>query len=82
MDSDGRRNGDLMVMEGMTASWRRWMARDGVSAMLMDCDCNGNGRQRTARWRLDGDGRRGATTMDGTTATQQRWTAMDGAMVT
>jgi len=72
MDSNGRRNGNLTVMEGTMAYWRRWMERDGTSVALMDCDCNGDGRQRMAQWRLDGDGRRGATTMDGTTVTQQR----------
>jgi hypothetical protein len=82
MDGDGRRDGNLTVMEGTTASRRRWTARDGASATLMDCDCNGDGWRRTARWRLDGDGRRGATTMDGTTATQQRWIAMDRETVT
>ena len=72
MDSDGWRDGDLMVMEGATAYQWQWTVRDGLSATLMDCDCNGDGRQRTARWQLDGDGRRGVTTMDGTTATQQQ----------
>ena len=82
MDSDGRRDGDLTVMEGAAASRRRWTARDGASATLMDCDCNGDGRRRTAQWRLDGDGRRGETAMYGTTATEQLWTAMDGATAT
>jgi len=82
MDGNGRHDDDLTVMEGVTASRRRWTARDGASATLMDCDCNGDGRQRTARWRLDSDGWCGATTMDGTTVTEQRWTAMDGAMAT
>jgi len=71
MDSNGRRDDHLKVMEGATAPWRLWTARDGASATLMDCDCNGDGRQRMARWRLDGDGRRGATTIYGTMATQQ-----------
>jgi hypothetical protein len=71
MNGDGRRDGDLMVMEGTTAPPRRWTARDGASAMLMDCDCNGDGRPRTARRRLDGDGRPVAMTMDGTMAAQQ-----------
>jgi len=72
----------LTVMEGVTAPRRRWTARDGASATLMDCDCNGDGRQRTAQWRLDSDGRRGAATMDGTTVTQQQWASMDGATMT
>jgi len=71
MDSNGRRDVDLTVMEGAMAYRPRWTARDCASASLMDCDCNGDGRQRTARWRLDGDGRRGAATMDGTMVTQQ-----------
>jgi len=82
MDSNGRRDGNLTVMEGAMAYRRRWTARDGASTMLMDCDCNGDGRQRTAQWRLDGDGQRGVMTMDGTTVTQQQWTAMDVATAT
>jgi len=31
------------------------MARDGVSAMLMDCDCNGDGRQRDGESTAMGD---------------------------
>jgi len=61
-----------MVMEDVTAYRRQWTAKDVASVTLMDCDCNGDGRQRTVRWRLDGDRRRGATRMSGTTTTQQR----------
>jgi len=48
MDGDGRRDGDLKVMEGAMAPWQQWTARDGASTTLMDCDCNGDGRRRTA----------------------------------
>jgi len=65
MDGNVWRNGDLTVMEGVTASWRRWMVRDGASTLLMDCDCNSD---------MDGKGRRDGdlTVMDG--AVRQRWT--------
>ena len=45
--------------------------RDGASAVAMDQEHNGDGRRWTARWRIDGDGRRGATAMDGATATRR-----------
>jgi len=82
MDGDGWRDGDLMVMEGVTAPRWRWTARNGARATLMDCDCNGNGWRTTARWQLDGDGRCSAMTMNGTMATQKQWASMDGATAT
>ena len=45
MDGNGRRNGDVLVMDGAKALWRRWTVRDGTRAMGMNFDCNGNGRQ-------------------------------------
>ena len=70
MDAKGRRDGDLMVMDGVVRG--RWMARRQL---------NSNGHQWTERRRLessrlidsdgrllDGGGRQGATAMDGATA--------------
>ena len=70
MDGEGRRNGDLTVMDG--ALRQRWTAQRRL---------NSDGNQRTEQRRLessrrigsdgrllDGDGRRGATAMDGATA--------------
>jgi len=59
LDGKGRRNGSST-------------ARDGASAAAMDREHNGDGRRWTARWQMDGDGRRGATVMDGVTATTRR----------
>ena len=64
-----------MAMDGATAPQRGWTVRDGASATAMDCDCNGDGWQRTVRWQLDGYGWRSATAMDG-------MMAMDGTMET
>ena len=70
IDGEGRRDGDLMVMDGAvqrrwTAQWRlnsgghQWMERLQLeSSRQIDSD----------GWLLDGDGRRGATKMDGATA--------------
>ena len=78
LEGEGRRDGSSTVRDGATAPPRRGTARDGssmardsASAAAMDREHNGDGRRWTARWQIDGDGRR-----DGNS------TARNGAMVT
>jgi len=46
----------------------------------MDHEPNGDGRQWTAQWQLDGDGRRdgNSTARDGAMATRWRWMMRNG----
>jgi hypothetical protein len=78
LDGEVRRKGSSTAMDGATAPRRRGTARDGSSAArdganaaAMDQEHNGDGRQWTARWRIDGNG-----WLDGNS------TARNGAMVT
>jgi hypothetical protein len=65
----GRRNGNLMAIDGLMAR----TAMDDATATQRKWMMDGNGQQLTAQWRLNSDGLDGGGWCDG-----DWWTKMDG----
>jgi hypothetical protein len=96
VDSNGRIDGNGPAIDGSSTTmdggrqwmadgtmvtrrgWRRW---NDMSAMGMDRERNSDGQRWTARWQLDGGGRRDGnlTVMDGAMATRRQGTMRSSA---
>ena len=65
VDGDRRHDGDSAAMDGNGRCDRGLKAMDGLTAMDSDSTVmdGAAGRQWTARWLFDGDGRRGGSSM-------------------